>query len=531
VHLHADAIRLSMVHVHALPGNHALDQVSLLPESGSDGRCRGEAEPAVTNTVVSSIPRSTATDPQDSIGKVNSREYDLVVIGSGPAGQKAAIAAAKAHKRVAVIDRVGMIGGVSVHAGTIPSKTVREAIFQLSGLAVNSLSGSGPQSRVDISLENVSFRVKAIVARETEVVRAQLERNNIAIYQGNALFLDPHTLEVHGDEEGTRVRGNKILIACGTRPAHSPDIPFDNHRIVDTDHLGDLGVVPKEVIVVGAGVVGLEYASFMAALGADVTLIDQRPVILEVVDRQIVEALSYHLRQLGVTFRLAERVTRVGIDPARDRVFAELESGKKVHCDALVYAVGRQANGDQLYLEGAGLTADSRGKIKVNEFLRTDIPHIYAAGDVIGFPALASTSMEQGRLAACHMFGIPFRSMPDLFPYGIYTIPEISMVGEAEETLTANRIPYEVGVAKYSELAKSMMLGDETGMLKLLLDPLTHKLLGVHAIGQRATEIIHIGQAVLFYGGSVDYFHDMVFNYPTLAEAYKVAAFNGLNKL
>lgn len=239
----------------------------------------------------------------------------------------------------------------------------------------------------------------------------------------------------------------------------------------------------------------------------------------------------YHLRQLGVTFRLGEKVAQVGIDAKRDFVFAELESGKRVHGDALIYAVGRQANGDQLDPEAAGLTADSRGKLKVNEFFQTDIPHIYAAGDVIGFPALASSSMEQGRLAACHMFGIPFEHMPDVFPYGIYTIPEISMVGQTEETLTANRVPYEVGIAKYSELAKSLMLGDETGMLKLLFDPETHKLLGVHALGQRATEIIHIGQAVLFYGGSVEYFRDIVFNYPTLAEAYKVAALDGLNKL
>jgi NAD(P) transhydrogenase len=248
-------------------------------------------------------------------------------------------------------------------------------------------------------------------------------------------------------------------------------------------------------------------------------------------DRQIVEALSYHLRQLGVTFRLAEKVTGVRIDPVRDRVFVELESGKKVQGDAPIYAVGRQANGDQLRLEAAGLAADSRGRLKINEFFQTDVPHIYAVGDVIGFPALASTSMEQGRRAASHMFGIPFEHMPDLFPYGIYTIPEISMVGQTEETLTANRVPYEVGIAKYSELAKSMMLGDEAGMLKILLDSETHKLLGVHALGQRATEIIHIGQAVLFYGGSVEYFRDMVFNYPTLAEAYKVAALDGLNKL
>jgi len=458
-------------------------------------------------------------------------EYDLVVIGSGPAGQKGAIAAAKARKRVAVIERTGMIGGVSVHTGTIPSKTVREAIFQLSGLGVSTLYGNGSKSHVEISVEKVSSRVRAIIARETEVIRAQLERNGIAIYQGSARFLDPHTVEVQGEGEAIRITGSKILVACGTRPAHGSDIPFDNHRIVDTDHLGDLGGLPREIIVVGAGVVGLEYASFIAALGAEVTVIDQRPAVLEFVDRQIVEALSYHLRQQGVTFRLSEKVMHIGIDLATDRVLAELESGKNVHGDALIYAVGRQANADQLHLEAAGLAADSRGKLKVNEFHQTDVPHIYAAGDVIGFPALASTSMEQGRLAACHMFEIPFQHMPALFPYGIFTIPEISMVGQTEETLTANRIPYEVGVAKYSELARSMMLGDEAGMLKLLFDPETHKLLGVHALGQRATEIIHIGQAVLFYGGSVEYFEDMVFNYPTLAEAYKVAALNGLNKL
>jgi len=462
--------------------------------------------------------------------KMSEFEYDLVVIGTGPAGQKGAIAAAKAHKRVAVIDRAVMIGGVSVHTGTIPSKTIREAIFQLTGFAVQALYGNGSRSRVDISVQDVASRVGAIVARETEVIRSQLKRNGIAIHQGSAHFLDPHAVEVQGDGEGIRLEAAKILIACGTRPAHSAEIPFDNHRIVDTDHLADLGGLPKEIIVVGAGVVGLEFASFMAALGANVTLIDQRAVILEFVDRQIVEALSYHLRQLGVTFRLAEKVASVRIDPVRDRVFAELESGKKIQGEALVYAVGRQANADQLHLETAGLGADSRGRLKVNQFFQTDVPHIYAAGDVIGFPALASTSMEQGRLAACHMFGIPFEHMPELFPYGIYTIPEISMVGETEETLTANRIPYEVGIAKYSEMAKGMMLGDEAGMLKLLFHPETHKLLGVHALGQRATEIVHIGQAVLFYGGSVEYFRDMVFNYPTLAEAYKVAALDGLNK-
>jgi len=457
--------------------------------------------------------------------------YDLIVIGSGPAGQKAAIAAAKARKRVAVIDRTRMLGGVCVHTGTIPSKAVREAIFQLTGFAVKALYGDPAREFADISIEDLSGRVHAIIGRETEVIRAQLKRNGVAIYQGNAEFVDAHAVEVQSDHGIERLDADKILIACGTRPARDAQIPFDDHRIIDTDHLRGLGQIPREIVIVGAGVVGLEYASFMAALGAKVTLLDQRPILLEFVDREIAEALCYQLRQMGVTLRLGERVMHVGTDAHRDQIFAELESGKKVLGDALMYAVGRQANGDQLNLKAAGLACDYRGRLSVDEVYQTEVPHIYAAGDVIGFPALASTSMEQGRLAASHMFQIPVERMPSLFPYGIYTIPEISVAGQTEETLTAERVPYEVGIARYSELAKSMMLGDESGMLKLLFHRETGKLLGVHAIGQHATEIIHIGQAVMFYGGSVEYFRDAVFNYPTLAEAYKVAALEGLNKL
>jgi NAD(P) transhydrogenase len=486
---------------------------------------------------------------------MNDSQFDLLVIGTGPAGQKGAICAAKLRKRVAVIDRTFMLGGVCVHTGTIPSKSVREAIFQLTGMAVKNFYGADRPVARDISLQDLSFRVSAVVKRETDVIHAQLKRNGVQIFQGTAEFSDPHTIEVRGGvEDGAQngghngeqkqaqgqkqgednkltLRADKILIACGTRTARSPDIPFDGKRILDTDQIFQLAALPREAIVVGAGVVGLEYASFLAALGVEVTLIDQRPLILDFVDREIVDTLEYHLRQLGTVFRLGEKVTRVDIDPQRDRVFAELESGKKILADALVYAVGRQANGDQLRLEAAGLAADARGKVSVDKCYRTAVPNIYAAGDVIGFPALASTSMEQGRLAGCHMFGLPCEVMSNLFPYGIYTIPEISMVGQTEEQLTAAKVPYEVGVAKYAELAKSMMLGDETGMLKLLFDRNTLKLLGVHALGQRATEIIHIGQAVMSYGGSIEYFRDTVFNYPTLAEAYKVAALDGLNKL
>lgn len=458
-------------------------------------------------------------------------QFDLIVIGSGPAGQKGAICAAKLRKRVAVIDRTTMLGGVCVHTGTIPSKSVREAILQLTRATVRNLLSQNVRGGDRPSIHDLSFRVNSIIARETEVIRAQLKRNGVSIFQGLGQFVDAHTIEVKGEGESVTLRGKHILIACGTRPARNPDIPFDGKRIIDTDELSRLDGVPREIIVVGAGVVGLEFASFMAAMGIEVTLIDQRPTILDFVDREIIDALCYHLRQAGMTFRLGDKVTRVGIDPQRDRVFAELESGKKVIADALLYAVGRQANGDQLRLEAAGLKPDARGKLVVNKCFQTEAPHIYAAGDVIGFPALASTSMEQGRLAGCHMFGLPCDQMSDLFPYGIYTIPEISMVGQNEERLTKDRVPYEVGIAKYAELAKSMMLGDETGMLKLLFDRNTRKLLGVHAIGERATEIIHIGQAVLAYGGSIEYFRDTVFNYPTLAEAYKVAALDGLNKL
>lgn len=459
------------------------------------------------------------------------QQFDLIVIGSGPAGQKGAICAAKLRKRVAVVDRTVMMGGVCVHTGTIPSKSVREAIFQLTGSAVRSFYGQTPRGNGDISVKDLAFRVQAVVARETDVIRAQLKRNGVSIFQGLAQFKDPHTIEIRGDTETAVIHGDNVLIACGTRPAGNEEIPFDGKRVMDTDSVNDLQGLPRELIVVGAGVVGLEYTSFMAALGVEVTLIDQRPTLLDFVDREIIEALAYHLRQMGTTFRLGDKVTRVGIDEGRDRVFAELESGKKVQANALLYAVGRQANGDQLNIEAAGLQCDPRGKVAVNAEYQTAVPHVYAAGDVIGFPALASTSMEQGRLASCHMFGAPSENLSALFPYGIYTIPEISMVGATEEKLTAAKVPYEVGLAKYKELAKSMMLGDESGMLKLLFDRNTKKLLGVHAIGQRATEIIHIGQAVLAYGGSIEYFRDTVFNYPTLAEAYKVAALDGLNKL
>ena len=462
---------------------------------------------------------------------MEANEYDLIVIGSGPAGQKGAICAAKLRKKVAIIDRKKTIGGVCVHTGTIPSKTLREAVLYLSGLRQRSFYGRGYVLKDRIAMSDLVFRAEAVMAREIEVIKAQLRRNHITTLEGDARFMDPHTIEVKSEDGSQLVRGQNILIACGTRPAHSSEIGIDGKRIFDSDQVHSLEDVPRDLVVVGAGIIGLEYASMFAALGVKVTLLDQRPTLLDFVDREIVESLCFQLRQMGTVFRLGEKVIQVGFDEERDRVFAKLESGKTVHGECLLYTVGRQANSDQLNSAAAGLQADERGKLLVNENFQTSIPHIYAAGDVIGFPALASTSMEQGRLASCHMFGKPGRMMPNLIPYGIYTIPEVSMVGYTEEQLTQNKVPYEVGLARYAELAKGQMLGDENGMLKLLFSTDSLKLLGVHVIGDRAAEIVHIGQVVLALGGTIEYFRDAVFNYPTLAEAYKVAALDGLNKL
>jgi NAD(P) transhydrogenase len=462
---------------------------------------------------------------------MEANEYDLVVIGSGPAGQKGAICAAKMRKKVAIIDRKKSVGGVCVHTGTIPSKTLREAVLYLSGFRQRTFYGRGYVLKDRIAMADLIFRAQAVMAREVEVIKSQLRRNYVTILEGDARFLDANTLEVKSDEGSQLVRGNHVLIACGTRPAHSADIPMDGHRIFDSDQVHCLEEIPRELIVVGAGIIGLEYASMFAALGVKITLLDQRPILLDFVDREIVESLCFQLRQLGTVFRLGEKVVSVGFDEERNRVFAKLASGKNVHGQGLLYTIGRQANGDLLNLESAGLNSEGRGKLSVNEHFQTTVPHIYAAGDVIGFPALASTSMEQGRLASCHMFGKPGKMPPNLIPYGIYTIPEISMVGQTEEQLTKENINYEVGLARYAELAKGQMLGDDQGLLKLVFNPDSLKLLGVHAIGDRAAEIIHIGQVVLTLGASIEYFRDAVFNYPTLAEAYKVAALDGLNKL
>jgi NAD(P) transhydrogenase len=461
---------------------------------------------------------------------MNLQPFDLVVIGSGPAGQKGAIAAAKLGKRVAVVDRLDMLGGVCIHGGTVPSKTLREAILHLTGFRHRSFYGSDYVVRNRISIRDLAVRVAQVTEREISVVKDQLRRNDIEFFSGTARFVDPHTLEVEALDQMHVVRGQNFLIACGTRPARHPDIPFDGKQVLASDQFFQMDEIPKELIIVGGGVIGLEFASMLSALNVIITLIEQRPSVLDFVDNEISEALCYHMRRQGAIFRLGEKVINVETD-AKGRVVANLESGKRIHGDALLYAVGRQANTDLIGLEAAGLTSGPRGKLVVDNNFQTAVPHIYAAGDVIGFPSLASTSMEQGRLASCHLFGAPAQASQGKLPYGIYTIPEISMVGETELSLTQAKIPFEVGIAKYEELAKAQIVGDQTGMLKILFHPDTRKILGVHAIGESATEIIHIGQAVMALGGTMDYFRETVFNYPTFAEAYKVAGLNGLNKL
>ncbi|MBX3192386.1 MAG: Si-specific NAD(P)(+) transhydrogenase [Labilithrix sp.] len=460
--------------------------------------------------------------------------YDLVVIGSGPAGQKAAICAAKLRKRVVVIDRQDRIGGVSLHTGTIPSKTLREAVLYLSGFRQRAFYGRDYRLKDAIAVSDLERRVRPVLQHEIEVVRAQLKRNDVEVVHGSARFEGPHTLLVELQGGGAeRVEADRVLVACGTRPAENPSIAVDGKRIFNSDQLANVEEIPKHLVIVGAGVIGLEYASMLCALGGEVTLIDSRKRILDFVDEEIIDTLTYHMRRHNVTFRLGENVVSCALEQGANGsvVAAKLESGKTVRADALLYAVGRQSNTDRLALAAAGLEADARGRLKVNEWFQTNVPHIYAAGDCIGFPSLASVSMEQGRLASLHMFDEAKAIPSNLLPYGIYTIPEISMVGRNEQELTEAKIPYEVGVARYDELAKAQMVGDRIGLLKILFDPASRRVLGVHAIGENAAEIIHIGQAVIALGATIEYFRDTVFNYPTLAEAYKVAALDGLNKL
>jgi NAD(P) transhydrogenase len=456
-----------------------------------------------------------------------SYDYDLLVIGSGPAGQKAAIQAAKLGRRVAVVER-GQIGGVSVNWGTIPSKTLREAIVYLTGLTQRSAYGESYRVKEEITMEDLRLRARQVMDREVDIVRNQLMRNRVQILEGTGRFADPHTVVVSGREE-RRLSAEWIVIATGTRPARPPAVEFDDRTILDSDGLLGMERVPASVLVVGAGVIGIEYASMFAALGLKVTVVEKRPRLLDFCDAQITEGLQYHLRDLNVMFRLGEEVTAV--DRHDGAALTHLASGKRVPADIVLYAAGRQGETEELALEKAGLGADERGRIAVDSSYRTAVEHIYAAGDVIGGPALAATSMEQGRVASAHAFGDETATMSELLPIGIYTIPEISYVGRTEEELTEAAVPYEVGISRYKELARGQILGDTYGMLKLLVSADDRMVLGVHALGTNATEVVHIGQAVMGLGGTVDYLVDSVFNYPTLAESYKVAALDARNRL
>ncbi|MBV9597370.1 MAG: Si-specific NAD(P)(+) transhydrogenase [Chloroflexi bacterium] len=465
-------------------------------------------------------------------------DFDMLVIGSGPAGQRAAIQAAKLNKRTALIERRTVIGGVCINTGTIPSKTLREAVLHLSGYRLRGLYGASYTVKEHITMEDLLFRTEHVVRHEIDVTRHQLMRNQVEVFTAEAAFVNPHTIRLtevdHRGAHSTRdVTAEHVVIATGTEATRDARIPFDGHRVCSSDDILQLDRLPRSLTVVGAGVIGIEYASLFAALGVRVTIIDKRHRLLPFVDSEIIDMLVYHLREDRVTLRLGEEVS--GMEPITDtygdRVRIHLASGKQVVTDAALYSVGRTGATGVLNLGAAGLEIDDRGRLPVNPDYQTGVPHVYAVGDVIGFPSLASTSMEQGRLAACHAFGVPASSAASLFPYGIYSIPEISMVGKTEDELTEAGVPYEVGKAHYREIARGQILGDSSGLLKLLFHLDTHALLGVHIIGEGASELVHIGQAVLTFGGAIEYFVNTVFNYPTLAECYKTAAFDGINRL
>ena len=456
--------------------------------------------------------------------------YDLLVIGTGPAGQKAAVQAAKLGKKVGIIERKAVVGGVCINTGTIPSKSLREAVLYLSGFRQRTLYGAGYRVKGTITIEDLIFRATHVVTNEIRIVQDQMRRNSVDMIYGTASFVDQHRLRVQQASETVEHTAHFIVIAVGTEPTRPSEIPFDDESIIDTDGLLTLQRLPQSIVIVGGGVIGTEYASILAMLGVPVILIDKRPRLLEFVDAEIIETLQRQMKEIGVTLYHEEEVVTIEKEPS-GQIAVTLQKAKPITTTTLMYAIGRVGASQGLNLEQVGLTSDSRGRLTVNEHFQTAIPHIYAAGDIIGFPALASTSMQQGRHAACHAFGQPDRTDNALLPYGIYSIPEISMVGRNEEDLAKDRIPFAVGIARYKEIARGQLIGDETGMLKLLFHRQTRELLGVHAIGEGATELIHIGQAVMAYHGSIEYFIDTVFNYPTLAECYKVAALDGINRL
>jgi NAD(P) transhydrogenase len=457
-------------------------------------------------------------------------DYDLIVIGSGPAGQKAAVQGAKLRKRVAMIERRHMVGGVCVNTGTIPSKTLREAVVYLTGMSLREVYGASYRVKSDITIADLDQRTNQVIAREVDVIRDQLLRNHVELVFGTARFVDANTLGLQLDTGDERhISAERIVVAVGTKPTRPAGVEFDDVTVIDSDGLLGMKRIPASLVVVGAGVIGIEYASMLAALGTKVTVVEKHSGMLEFCDDEIIEGLQHQLRERGLVFRFGETVT--GVELHDGASVTHLQSGKRIAADAVFYSAGRQGATDALCLDSAGLEADARGRIPVDAHYRTAVPHIYAVGDVVGFPSLAATSMEQGRLAARHAFGEHSNEMSTLLPIGIYTIPEISFVGRTEEELTAEGIPYEIGISRYRELARGQILGDMHGKLKLLVSADDRRLLGVHALGTGATELIHIGQAVMAFDGTIDYLVEAVFNYPTLAEGYKVAALDASNKI
>jgi NAD(P) transhydrogenase len=458
-------------------------------------------------------------------------DYDLIVIGSGPAGRRAAVQAAKLGKSVLVIDRGRRVGGVSVHTGTIPSKTLRETVLNLTGWRERGFYGRAYRVKKDIASEDLNARLGMTLNHEVDVLEHQFARNGVRILHGAARFIDKHLIEVLGPGgERSVVGGAKIFIAVGTRPYRPAHVPFDRRSIFDSDEILGLERLPRSLTVVGAGVIGVEYATIFSALDVPVTLVEARQSFLDFIDRELIEEFVHDLRDRGMTIRLGQPVEKITLEDGAPVV--TLEGGRRIRSDMLLYAAGRVGAVDDLGLEAIGVAADERGRIKVDpKTLQTKVRHIYAGGDVIGFPSLASTSMEQGRIAACHAFDVSPPPPPEYFPYGVYSVPEISTVGMSEEEVRARGIPYECGVARFRETSRGHIMGLSTGMMKLIFSIRTRRLLGAHILGEGATELIHIGQAVLNLKGTVDYFIENTFNYPTLAEAYKIAGLDAWNRM
>jgi NAD(P) transhydrogenase len=457
-------------------------------------------------------------------------DFDLIVLGSGPAGEKGAAQAAQFGKRVAIVESYKP-GGACVHTGTIPSKTLRESALYLSGLHSRGLYGVNYLVKRDISAQDLMYRRRHVVARELERIHRNLDRNRITQYVGTGRLVDANTVAVQHDAESVTLSAPHILIATGSRPHRPSDMHFELPQVYDSDTILNLEEIPKSLCIIGAGVIGCEYATMFAALGIRVVLLDGAPTFLSNLDREIAEHLLQQMMKLGVSVMLRQKVSKVE-GTANKGVKITLEDGADFSVDALFVAAGRQGNTQDIGLDKVGLSPNARGHLVVNAHYQTNVPNIYAAGDVIGFPALASASMEQGRVAMLHAFDPAYTDRVALpQPFAIYTIPELSCVGETEESCKKKEIPFEIGRARYTDNARGEIIGDDSGMVKLLFHRTSLKLLGVHVLGERASELIHIGQACLSFGASIDYLEQAVFNYPTLSETYKAAAFDGLSRL